>query len=56
MEKNQDQLTKAIKKTVKEIKIQNQTLFWILVIVSIDLVQGVLGRTSMEQNLIKLFG
>ena len=28
----------------------------ILIIVVIDLVQGVLGRTQMEQNLIKLFG
>lgn len=56
MEKDQDELRKAIKNAVKEIKTQNQTLFWILVIVSIDLVQGVLGRTSMEQNLIKLFG
>jgi len=56
MEKDKDELRKAIKKAMKEIRRQNQTLFWILVIVSVDLVQGVLGRTSMEQNLIKLFG
>jgi hypothetical protein len=35
---------------------ERQRQLVILVIVVIDLVQGVLGRTQMEQNLIKLFG